>query len=224
MAELLIRYFAGARDLAGCSEERVAIEALPVDLGGLAQVLGQRHPSLAAYLERMRFAVNGEFAGDAVSIAAGDEVDVMPPVAGGASVISAGVSSEPLSVDAAMKEVGHPGAGAINVFTGVVRDHHEGRRVVRLDYEAHPSLAEVEMRRILEGIVAEWPMVRVAVRHRVGELAVGDLAIVIAVSAPHRAEAFAACRAAIDRIKETVPIWKKEWDREGDSTWIALEP
>ena len=153
-----------------------------------------------------------------------EHLDVMPPVAGGASVISAGVSSEPLSVDAARKEVGHPGAGAINVFTGVVRDHHEGRRVVRLDYEAHPSLAEVEMRRILEGIVAEWPMDRVAVRHRVEEHAVGDLAIVIAVSAPHRAEAFAACRAAIDRIKETVPIWKKEWDREGDSTWIALEP
>ncbi len=109
------------------------------------------------------------------------------------------------------------------IFTGIVRDHADGQAVARLDYEAHPEMATKEMRRVLEGIATEIPSVRFAATHRVGKLEVGDLAVVVAASAPHRAEAFAACRLAIDRIKETVPIWKKEWGPDGEAHWVNLE-
>ncbi len=104
----------------------------------------------------------------------------------------------------------HSGAGGICIFHGVVRDHADGKPVERLDYEAHESLAEKEMKRVLEGVVAEHAGVRIAAVHRVGRLDVGDAAVCVAASAPHRDAAFAACRKAIDRIKETVPLWKKE--------------
>ena len=97
------------------------------------------------------------------------------------------------------------------MFTGVVRDHAEGKPVARLDYEAHESLAKKEMERVLLAVASEYPGARLAAVHRVGRLDVGDVAVCVAASAPHRAEAFSACRAAIDRIKETVPVWKKEW-------------
>ncbi len=109
------------------------------------------------------------------------------------------------------------------MFVGVVRDHADGKPVARLDYEAHPTLALVEMRRVLETVVAEFEGARVACIHRVGELTIGDLAVVVAASAPHRAEAFAACRAAIDRVKETVPIWKHEWEPSGAASWVNLD-
>jgi molybdopterin synthase catalytic subunit len=108
------------------------------------------------------------------------------------------------------------------VFLGVVRDHAEQGAVSRLDYEAHNSLAHKEMLRILLAISGEYPGTRLSVQHRVGSLQIGDLAVVVAASAAHRAEAFAACRAAIDRIKESVPIWKKEWAPDGSALWVNL--
>jgi molybdopterin synthase catalytic subunit len=104
-----------------------------------------------------------------------------------------------------------------------VRDHASGRSVARLDYEAHPQLAVQEMARILAALRAEHPGVRLAAVHRVGELAIGELAVIVGASAPHRAEAFAACRAAIERIKEAVPIWKKEWGSDGSGNWVNLD-
>lgn len=119
-----------------------------------------------------------------------------------------------------MEAVGHAGAGAIDVFVGVVRDTSEGRVVTRLDYEAYATMAEAEMARIGEAIEREIAGTRVAVLHRVGSLAVGDAAVVCAASAPHRAEAFLACRAFIDRIKAQVPIWKREHGPDG-SAWVG---
>src|SRR5437763_943191 len=107
----------------------------------------------------------------------------------------------PLSLDDALAHVSHAGAGGVDVFIGVVRDHNDGRAVTRLEYQAYGSMAVLEMKRIGDEIEREMPGVRVAVLHRIGELAVGDAAVVCAASAPHRAEAFAACRALIDRIK-----------------------
>jgi molybdopterin synthase catalytic subunit len=104
-----------------------------------------------------------------------------------------------------------------------IRDHADGQRVSRLDYEAHESLAEKEMKRVLEGVVAEHTGVRIAAVHRVGTLGIGDVAVCVAASAAHRDDAFAACRKAIDRIKETVPLWKKEWGRDGDARWVNLD-
>jgi len=126
----------------------------------------------------------------------------------------------PLSVDEAMDHVEHSGAGAVCLFLGTVRDHNEGRRVVKLEYEAYPSMAEEEMRRIAREIAIEIPEVRVAIAHRIGSLAVGDIAVVCAASAPHRDEAYRACRALIDRVKSRVPIWKREHGPDG-AWWVG---
>jgi molybdopterin synthase catalytic subunit len=128
----------------------------------------------------------------------------------------------PPSVDEAIASVSHAGAGAVAVFVGVVRDRNEGRPVVLLEYEAYPTMAEAEMRRIAEELGAEIPGVRVAAVHRRGRLAVGDVAVVCAASAPHRGEAFRACRAFIDRIKARVPIWKREHGPDG-AYWVGWE-
>lgn len=221
-----MRYFAAARDLAGCAEEDVALGEGALAPAAVLRQLAERHPRLRGYAERMRLAVNGELAGPDAAVRDGDEVDVLPPVAGGSpdpAVPLVAIRDEPLSLDECMDAVRHPGAGGIALFTGVVRDHAEGKPVARLDYEAHPTLADKELRRVLEDLARQRPNVRLAATHRIGELEVGDLAVVIAASAPHRAEAFEACRAAIDRIKESVPIWKKEWEPEGAARWVNLE-
>jgi molybdopterin synthase catalytic subunit len=127
---------------------------------------------------------------------------------------------EPLVIEEVTAAVAHAGAGAIDIFVGAVRDTSEGRAVSRLEYEAYASMAEAEMVRIGEEIEREIEGVRVAVQHRVGALGVGELAVVCAASAPHRGEAFAACRALIDRIKARVPIWKREHGPDG-SAWVG---
>jgi molybdopterin synthase catalytic subunit len=130
--------------------------------------------------------------------------------------------AEPLSTDAAIAAVAHAGAGAVCVFLGMVRDHNDGRAVVKLEYEAYPAMAVAEMKRIVEEIELEVRGVRLAVQHRVGALAVGDVAVVCAASAPHRGEAYRACRALIDRVKARVPIWKREHGPEG-AYWVGWE-
>ncbi len=215
-----IRYHAAARELAGRTDDELQFQGTAA---ALRARLSERHPALAPYLDRMRFAVNGTFATETTPIGTDDEVDVLPPVAGGSGAALVDVRDAPLSVDEAMEAVRHDGAGGVALFVGVVRDHADGKEVARLDYEAARDLAVAETRRILEGIACEMPGVRLAAVHRVGSLRVGDLAVVVAASAPHRGEAFDACRLAIDRIKETVPIWKKEWAPDGTAHWVNLE-
>lgn len=125
----------------------------------------------------------------------------------------------PLSVDEVRGAVMDPGAGGIALFAGAVRNHDHGRDVVRLSYSAHPSAA-AELRRVCEKVAAEFDVSALAAVHRVGELAVGDLAVVVAVSCPHRAEAFAACRALIDELKRSVPVWKQQLFSGGESEWV----
>lgn len=126
----------------------------------------------------------------------------------------------PLSVDEAIAHVSRPGAGGVAVFLGVVRDESEGRAVTRLEYSAYTSMAKREMEAIAAAIEAEIEGARVCAIHRVGSLGVGEAAIVCAASAPHRGEAFRACRALIDRIKERVPIWKREHGPDG-AAWVG---
>lgn len=131
------------------------------------------------------------------------------------------VRDEPLSVDEVVAAVTHPTAGGIALFLGVVRDHDHGRSVTALDYSAHPSAADL-LAKVAEDVAAAHPeVVALSAVHRVGALAVGDLAVVVGASAPHRAEAFAACRALIDTLKEQVPIWKREEFAEGDHEWVG---
>ena len=134
----------------------------------------------------------------------------------------ADVRASALSVDEAIANVTRPGAGGISVFVGVVRDESDGRIVTRLDYSAYESMAKKEMDRIAEEIEKEIEGARVCAIHRIGTLVVGDAAIVCAASAPHRGEAFKACRLLIDRIKERVPIWKREWGPHG-AAWVGWE-
>lgn len=138
----------------------------------------------------------------------------------GAPAPRADVREEPLSLDEVVRAVSRPGAGAIVTFVGAVRDESEGRAVTRLDYSAYTSMARREMDAIADEIEREIEGARVAAIHRTGTLLVGDWAIVCAASAPHRGEAFQACRALIDRIKERVPIWKREWSPDG-AAWVG---
>ena len=132
------------------------------------------------------------------------------------------VRDQPLSVDEAIAAVKHDAAGAVATFLGVVRDLNDGKAVVKLEYEAYQTMAVSEMKRIAAEIEAEIPGVRLAAVHRVGALLVGDLAIVCAASAPHRGEAFSACRLLIDRIKSRVPIWKREHGPDG-AYWVGWQ-
>jgi molybdopterin synthase catalytic subunit len=125
----------------------------------------------------------------------------------------------PLSVDEVQAAVADPGAGGIAVFAGAVRDHDHGRGVTELSYSAHPSAA-AQLRHVAEQIAARYDVRAVAAVHRVGDLAIGDLAVVVAVSSGHRAAAFDACRALIDELKATVPIWKHQRFAGGDSEWV----
>ena len=130
------------------------------------------------------------------------------------------VRSSELSVDEVRAAVADPGAGGIALFAGAVRDTDHDQGVTALSYSAHPS-AESELRRVAEEIAEKFPVMGVAAVHRVGDLEIGDLAVVVAVACPHRAEAFDACRALIDLLKASVPIWKHQRFAEGDSEWVG---
>lgn len=218
-----VHYYAAARELAGCDTSTFEFSEAEIPQIVFRQAVVERHPALGGVLERMSLAVNGDFVDASQRICDGDRVDLLPPVAGGGPVALCRISEQAISLDEVREAVVHPGAGGICLFTGVVRDNADGKKVSRLDYEAHESLAVKEMLRVLEAVTAGHPGVRLAAVHRVGKLAIGDVAVCVAASAAHRAEAFAACRQAIDRIKETVPVWKKEWGPTGDAHWVNLD-
>jgi molybdopterin synthase catalytic subunit len=130
------------------------------------------------------------------------------------------LSSTPLDLAALVRRVGSPEHGAVTSFLGLVRDHHDGREVTRLEYLAYGSMAEEECARIVAEAEARWP-VRVALEHRIGALDIGDAAVAIATASAHREEAFAACRFVIEEIKRRVPIWKKEFYAGGEIEWVG---
>lgn len=219
-----VSYFAAARDLAGVSEEEVSLSSDVTTIGAAFALLCTLHPRLLPYQGRLAFAKNGEHARTDEVLEKGDELSILPPVAGGSRVVLAEVRATKLSVDEVLDAVRHPGAGGVAIFLGVVRDHADGKRVASLSYEAHPTLAPKDLMRVLEEVCGEHPNARLAACHRTGHLVVGDTAVIIAASAPHRDEAFAACRKAIDRIKEVVPIWKEEFAADGTSEWVNFDP
>jgi len=221
--EIRVHYYAAAKELAGCESAEFEFASSTVAQTELRRAVADRFPSLATLLGRMRLAVNGDFVDTGQELHDGDRVDVLPPVAGGSPIVECRITDREISLDETRRAVVHAGAGGVCIFHGVVRDHADGQAVSRLDYEAHESLALEEMRRVLDGVIAEHPGARIAAVHRIGRLEVGDVAVCVAASAAHRDEAFAACRKTIDRIKETVPVWKKEWGPGGDPYWVNLE-
>ena len=133
------------------------------------------------------------------------------------------ISDAPLDIMACVGQVTGPASGGVDVFIGTVRDTTQGKAVLRLEFEAYESMALREMRKIAEQALVRWPVQSVAMHHRIGSLQVGEVAVVIAVSAAHRAAAFEACRYAIDALKQWVPIWKKEVFADGE-VWVAAHP
>ena len=149
-------------------------------------------------------------------LAAGDEVALIPPVSGGAFLLS----DEPLSLDRIVEEVRSDEAGAIATFTGTTRVRSRGRTVTHLDYEAYEGMAEKVMEEIADALRARYELTAIAIHHRIGRVSIGETSVVIAVSAPHRQDALAACKDAIDELKERVPLWKKEVYKGGEE-WIG---
>lgn len=210
-----VRLFAALRERAGS-------DSISIELGEGATVADAlerlaAEPPLAGLLERLpvAMAVNRDYASPETELRAEDELALIPPVSGGA-LVQARVSEEPLSPEVLSRAVGRPEAGAIVSFQGVTRG------VERLDYEAYREMAEARMAAILEECVARHGLLAAAAEHRVGAVPLGEPAVVVAVSAPHRDEAFAGAREAIDRIKAEAPIWKREVEG-GESRWVEGE-
>ena len=214
-----VLYFAAARERAGTAREE--LELPPGDVKALLEALSARHPALAPLLPHLRVAVNQGFVALDAPVPDGAEVALIPPVAGGAGLFR--VVDRPLVLDEVVQAVNRTGQGAVVTFTGAVRDHTRGKEVVRLEYEAYAEMAEKVLAQLGEQAAQRWPGAELAIVHRVGVLAPGELAVVIAASAPHRAEAFDACRFAIERLKQDAPIWKKEVYADG-AVWVGLGP
>jgi MoaE-MoaD fusion protein len=202
-----VRLFAGLRERAGWSHRE--IEAATVGDVWAALGLGDEPPGLL-------YAVNRAYAPSETALGDGDEVAVIPPVSGGAFLLS----DTPLSLERVVDEVRDEHAGAIATFTGTTRLTSRGRTVLYLDYEAYEGMAESVMAEIAQELRGRYGLSAVAIHHRVGRVDIGGTSVVIAVSAPHRADALAACQDAIDALKERVPLWKKEV-YEGGEEWIG---
>lgn len=197
-----------------------------VTVAQLLAALGEAHPTLRELLPPCRVAVEQEFVGPGHPVRAGDEVAVIPPVSGGHGPAEDDrfyLGDEPLVLDRVIAAVEARRTGGVVTFVGKVRDHSRGHAIDHLEYEAYAPMALKVMRKIAAEVEAEVADSSVAVHHRLGRLAIGESAVVIAAAAPHRAEAFAACRAVIERLKQDVPIWKREVAVDG-TTWVVQGP
>jgi len=203
-----VRLFAGLREQAGWSERELDEIARVADVWP-ALDLGEEPAGLL-------YAVNREYAERERALHDGYEVALIPPVSGGAFR----VTEEPLSLEAVAAEVADERAGAVATFTGTVRRQSRGREVTRLEYEAYAEMAEEVMAKLAAELEQRYELCAVAIHHRVGVLGIGEASVLIAVSAPHRQDALAACKDAIDTLKETVPLWKKEI-YEGGEEWLG---
>ena len=219
-----VRLFARYREAVG--RDRVEVD-LPD--GGTVETaweaVSRRFPALGQYRPFTLFALANDYVPADYRLGDGDELCLFPPVSGGsaADLDRIEVTEAPLSERDVADSVADPAAGGVALFSGVVRDQTGGRRVKFLEYEGHAPMALAKMREIAGAIRARWPSVlRVAMLHRLGRLEIGESSVMIAVSSPHRREAFEACHFAIDTLKETVPVWKKEYFEDGE-VWVGLQ-
>lgn len=222
MPTVTIRYFAMVREAVGRDRDELTLPVGATAGGVLDKVLAEQ-PSLANARRSLMVMVNQVYARPDTPLADGDEIALIPPVSGGAGPhYLIRVTDQPLDARETELAVADPSCGAILTFTGQVRDNARGQSVTELAYEAYAEAAEMMMTGIAEEITESWGIERVAIVHRVGVLGPGEASVIISVASPHRPEAFDACRHAIERLKEVVPIWKKEHYRDG-SSWIGSE-
>jgi molybdopterin synthase catalytic subunit len=208
--QVSVRLFAGLRERAGTGARELEL-ADGATVGDVWHELG-----LGDEPAGLLYAVNRNYAATDALLADGDVVALIPPVSGG----DFRLTGEPLSLDAAVGEVRRDEAGAIATFLGTVRNRSRDRGVLYLEYEAYEGMAEEAMAALAAELTARHGLTAVAIHHRIGRVEIGEASVVIAVSAPHRAAALAACREAIDTLKQTVPLWKKEV-YEGGEEWIG---
>jgi MoaE-MoaD fusion protein len=216
-----VLYFAAARERAGLAQEQLGALPSPGTVRALLEQLAERHPTLRPLFPHLRVAVNQSFAQLDDVVPEGAEVALIPPVAGGAGLFR--VVDHPPTLEEVTAAVQGAARGGLVTFTGVVRAESRGKTVVRLTYEAYAAMAEKVLSGIGREAESQWPGAQLAIVHRVGVLYPGDVAVVIAAAAPHRAEAFEACRFAIERLKADAPIWKRETYADGES-WVGLGP
>jgi MoaE-MoaD fusion protein len=205
-----VRLFAGLRERAGTAKQELELpEGSRVNDAWTGLELGAEPPGLL-------FAVNLEYVDHEHPLSEGDEVAVIPPVSGGAFRLVDG------SIDfgAVLNEVADDRAGGIASFVGTVRAESRGRTVLYLEYDAYEGMAEKVMAELAESLKGKYSLCEIAMAHRIGRVEIGEASVAIAVSAPHRQDALAACKEAIDTLKETVPLWKKEV-YEGGEEWLG---
>jgi molybdopterin synthase catalytic subunit len=213
---ITIRLFARLAELAGTRQLEIeAGEGLTA--GDAYRLLARRRPELGGFEASLMYARNQEYVKADEPLQPGDELALIPPVSGGAGLFE--VTAEPLDPAKVTAFVRRDEAGAVALFYGVVRNENQGRPVLYLEYDAYPEMAERVLRQIADEIGERFPVTAVAVQHRTGRLEIGETSLLAAVSSPHRKEAFEACHALVDRLKEIVPIWKKEVF-EGGEAWI----
>ena len=220
-----VRLFAGLQDLLGQRDVTLELaEGATVD--HLREQLSREYPVVTPFLSTLVCAVDEEYVPTDHPLRDGDDVALIPPVSGGSDSDDAlfQVTSEPLDPQRLVDAVRKDESGAVALFYGVARNHSEGRRVRALEYDAYPAMAEKKLREVADAVRARWPITGIGVWHRTGTLAIGETSLLVAVSAAHRQEAFEACHDAVDRIKQTVPIWKKEVWEDGDGAWVAGHP
>lgn len=220
-----IKLFARLRELVGTGTlERTLIDNATIS--DLIQSLQKEFPKLAEAAPRTIISVNREFADADTPLADGDEVAFFPPVSGGsdAGPEKFAVTFDPISLDAIAARVVKPETGAVAVFGGVVRNVSQGKAVERLEYEAYEEMAVAKLKQVAAEAREQWPkIVDIAIVQRIGRLQIGENAVAVAVSSPHRGDGcFEACAYAINRLKEIVPIWKKEFSPDG-AEWIESD-
>jgi len=212
--------FAAARERAGLSRLELPVEE-GLRVRGVLALLTERFPALGPLLPHLRVALDQEFVDLEAPVHPGAELALIPPVAGGDGRFA--VVARPLVLEEVIAAVAGEACGGLVTFSGSVRNQTRGRRVVKLEYEAYPPMAERRLAAIGAEVAERFGGTRLAIIHRVGTLVPGELAVVIAAAAPHRREAFRGCEHAIERLKEDVPIWKKEHFEDGE-VWVGLGP
>lgn len=217
-----VRLFASLHELLGQRE-------LALDLPDRATVADLQHelltqyPVVRPYMETLVCAVEDEYVSTDHPLREGDDIALIPPVSGGSDGPFR-VTSDVLDPSELMAAVRRDEAGAVVLFHGVARNNADGRTVIALEYEAHASLAEKKLREVATEVLAKFPITAIAALHRVGHLEIGETSLLVAVSSPHRKEAFEAALYAVDRIKQIVPVWKKEIWEDGSGEWVAGYP